>query len=344
LKEGGIISSLKEALWYEKTENKHVICRLCPHNCRIPPEKRGICGVRKNLDGMLVAENYGRAGAIAVDPIEKKPLYHFYPGTYVLSVGARGCNFKCRFCQNWELAHGEPREVDVSPLGLINAVERYREYHDVVGIAYTYSEPLVWYEFVLDTSKLAKKTGLKNVLVTNGFIEEAPLKELLYYIDAMNIDVKGFTDDFYRKIVRGDYRPVLRTAEIAKSQGCHVEITTLLIPGLNDSENEVKMLVDWIAEKLGKDTPLHFSRYFPNYELHLEPTPLETLKKAREIARQKLLYVYLGNVADREGAGTYCPNCSSLIIDRMGYMVNCSGLVDGRCALCGKKADIVTDL
>jgi len=341
LKEGGSISSLKEALWYEKLEGKNVICRLCPHNCRIPPGKRGICGVRKNQGGTLVTENYGRAGAIAVDPIEKKPLYHFYPGTYVLSAGARGCNFKCRFCQNWELAHGEHTEMDVTPLGLINAAERYSEYYKVIGIAYTYSEPLMWYEFVLDVSKLAKKTGLKNILVTNGFIEEEPLKELLPYIDAMNIDVKGFTDEFYRKIVRGDYGPVLRTAEIAKGSGCHVEITTLLIPGLNDSEDEIRMLVDWIAEKLGRETPLHFSRYFPNYELHLEPTPLETLRRARDIAREKLLYVYLGNVADGETSSTYCPYCRNIIIERTGYKVNCSGLVEGRCAECGENVDVV---
>ncbi|NLO89954.1 MAG: AmmeMemoRadiSam system radical SAM enzyme [Clostridia bacterium] len=335
------MENLKEALWYEKLEGNNVICRLCPHNCRISPGKRGICGVRKNQDGTLVAENYGRAGAVMVDPIEKKPLYHFYPGSYVLSAGARGCNFKCRFCQNWNLAHGEHQEMDVSPLGLINAVQKYSGYYDVIGIAYTYSEPLMWYEFVLDASKFARKSGLKNVLVTNGFIEEEPLKELLPYIDAMNIDVKGFNKEFYRKIVGGDYGPVLRTAVIAKDKGCHVEITNLIIPGLNDSVHEIRMLVDWVADNLGRETPLHFSRYFPHHELRLEPTPIATLNRARDIAREKLHHVYIGNVADWEISGTYCPHCGNMVIQRTGYSVHLSRLAGDRCAECGEHLNIV---
>lgn len=330
-------------MWYEKLEDNKVYCQLCPHECRFGPGRSGICRVRKNYDGILMATNYGKAGAYAVDPIEKKPLYHFYPGTYVVSVGARGCNFKCDFCQNWELAQGDPREIEVTPLGLVNTAEKYKEYHDVIGLAYTYSEPLMWYEFVLDGSMLARKAGLKNVIVTNGFIKEEPLKKLLPHVDAVNIDVKGFNNEFYKKVVHGACEPVLRTAEIAKEHGCHVEITTLLIPGLNDSEEELTQLVNWVAESLGKDTPLHFSRYFPHYKLRLEPTPLETLQRAREIALKKLYYVYLGNVNDRTSSSTYCPSCKKAVITRTGFAVDIVGLANNnKCAHCGGEIHIVS--
>ncbi|NLK01066.1 MAG: AmmeMemoRadiSam system radical SAM enzyme, partial [Clostridia bacterium] len=263
---------MKEALWYEKLENKTVRCQLCPHGCAIKPGDRGICRVRENRGGKLFATNYGKAGGFAVDPMEKKPLYNFYPGSYVVSAGARGCNFSCEFCQNWQLARGESRETDISPHSMIHVAERHQKTHDVVGLAYTYSEPFMWYEFVLDTSRLAEEAGLKNIMVTNGFVREKPLRRLLPHIDAMNIDVKGFTEEFYREIIHGSLKPVLRTAEMAKESGCHVEITTLLIPGLNDSHGELKQLVDWVSDSLGKGTPLHFSRYFPNHRMDIPAT------------------------------------------------------------------------
>ena len=226
---------IKEALWYEAQDGNVVQCLLCPHDCHIEMGNYGICGVRKNQGGRLMATNYGKAGGFAVDPIEKKPLYNFFPGSYVVSAGAKGCNFKCEFCQNWGMAHGEYSGMDLSPRDMIGAAEKYKEEYDIVGLAYTYSEPFMWYEFVLDTSILAVEQGYKNIMVTNGFVKEKPLKQLLPHIHAMNIDVKGFTGEFYREIIHGAYEPVLRTAEIAKDAGCHVEITTLLIPGLNDS-------------------------------------------------------------------------------------------------------------
>jgi pyruvate formate lyase activating enzyme len=211
---------------------------------------------------------------------------------------------------------------------------------DCIGVAYTYSEPLMWYEFVLPTSRAVHTAGYKNVLVTNGFINEEPLRQLLPHIDAFNIDVKGFTDRFYHRVVHGSYRPVLRTAVLAKEAGCHVEITTLLVPGLNDTDEELANLVDWVAVSLGPDTPLHFSRYFPHYRLHLEPTPLSTLQRAREIARRRLRYVYLGNVADVETATTFCPHCNQPVVERYGYRVRPSGLAGRYCRFCGRELPI----
>ncbi|AOQ25269.1 hypothetical protein MTAT_22340 [Moorella thermoacetica] len=326
-----------EAAYYVKLPGEKVECRLCPHTCVIAPGKRGVCRVRENREGRLITRNYGRCSSLALDPIEKKPLYHFYPGSLILSAGTVGCNFSCDFCQNWEIAHQEPETVVISPDDL---VRKAREV-DSLGIAYTYSEPLVWFEFVLATAQLARNAGLKNVMVTNGFIRPEPLKELLPWIDAWNIDVKGFSLEFYRKVVKGDYRPVLKTAAAAVDSGSHVEITTLLVTGLNDDSTELEELVKWVATNLGVDTPLHFSRYFPRYRLEAPPTPLETMRRARDMARKHLHYVYLGNVADPEANNTYCPVCGELVIRRTGYHVSLPGL-DGRiCRSCGSELAIV---
>jgi len=333
--------AVKEGLWYEKKEDKRVYCLLCPHGCTFGPDKSGKRIVRKNIDGKLIASNYGKAGAQALDPIEKKPLYHFYPGSFVLSVGARGCNFKCEFCQNWQLAQGNHKEHDITPLGLVSTVERYGQYYNVIGLAYTYSEPFMWYEFVFDCARTARQAKLKNTVVTNGFINPGPLEEILPYIDAVNIDVKGFTGEFYREVVHGAYGPVLQTADTAKKRGCHVEITTLLIPGLNDSEQELERLVGWIENTLGKDTPLHFSRYYPNHRMQVEPTPLETLFRARELAGERLHYVYLGNIGPTEASHTYCPECGSRVITRSGDAVDLNGLVENDCRSCGRHIEVV---
>ncbi|WP_338818397.1 GTP 3',8-cyclase [Moorella thermoacetica] len=326
-----------EAAYYVKLPEEKVECRLCPHTCVIAPGKRGVCRVRENREGRLITRNYGRCSSLALDPIEKKPLYHFYPGSLILSAGTVGCNFSCDFCQNWEIAQQEPETVVISPDDL---VRKAREV-DSLGIAYTYSEPLVWFEFVLATAQLARNAGLKNVMVTNGFIRPEPLKELLPWIDAWNIDVKGFSLEFYRKVVKGDYRPVLKTAAAAVDSGSHVEITTLLVTGLNDDSTELEELVKWVATNLGVDTPLHFSRYFPRYRLEAPPTPLETMRRARDMARKHLHYVYLGNVADPEANNTYCPVCGELVIRRTGYHVSLPGL-DGRiCRSCGSELAIV---
>lgn len=334
---------MQEVAFYEKLADKRTRCRICPHNCLIRPGKRGVCGVRENRDGVLYALNYGRVSSWAFDPIEKKPLYHFYPGSSIFSLGTVGCSFHCEFCQNWEIARGDiPGTMTLSPEGVVLILKKQSP-PDCIGVAYTYSEPLIWYEFVLPASRLVREAGYKNVLVTNGFINEEPLRQLLPYIDALNIDVKGFTDRFYHRVVHGSYKPVLRTAVLAKEAGCHVEITTLLIPGLNDSNEELEELTDWVKSALGPDTPLHFSRYFPNYKLQLKPTPLETLRRAWEIARRKLRYVYLGNVADAETATTYCPSCNRPVIERYGYRVRPTGL-DGRCCrACGQELPIAVE-
>jgi len=284
---------MQEARYYEKLDEQLVWCHLCPQNCKIKPGKKGICRARQNQDGVLYTLNYGQLTSWGIDPIEKKPLHRFYPGSWIFSVGTFGCNFHCGFCQNWQIAHRDPPTREVTPEELVEvAVDAKKS--GSIGIAYTYSEPMVWYEFVYDTAKRARQEGLKNVLVTNGFVQKEPLMELLPFIDAMNIDVKAFTDEFYRKTCGGRLGPVLRTVELAH-QSCHVEITTLVVPGMNDSEEEISSLVDWIAS-LDPSIPLHLSRYFPRYKFDLPPTPIDTLKKAKEIALKKLKYVYLGNV------------------------------------------------
>jgi pyruvate formate lyase activating enzyme len=286
---------MREALyWQEGTTKNSVNCLLCPQMCVIAQDKKGFCRVRQNLEGRLYTLNYGKCSSYGMDPIEKKPLYHFYPGSYIFSVGTFGCNMGCGFCQNWRIAHGEPDTIDISPEKLVEIASGDFQSRRSIGIAYTYSEPFMWYEFIRDTAPLARQAGLKNVLVTNGFINPEPLSELLPFIDAMNIDVKGFNEKYYNHTCAGNLEPVLRTVEKANSN-CHVEVTTLLVTGLNDSEEEISALADWLAG-VNKDIPLHLSRYFPNYKMELPPTPLATMERAREIAQQKLKYVYLGNV------------------------------------------------
>lgn len=329
---------MKEALFYEN-EGDAVRCLLCPRRCKIGPGARGVCRGRRNVDGRLYVEIYGEYTSIALDPIEKKPLYHFYPGSWILSLGTRGCNLLCRFCQNWEISQGEARTEKIAPGELVDlALERKG---DCIGIAYTYSEPLVWYEFVLDTAKLAHERGLANVIVTNGEINEEPLRKLLPYVDAMNIDVKAFREEFYRKVCGGELEPVKRTVTIAKAAGCHVELTNLIIPTLNDSPDEIKELVMWVASEVGIDTPLHFSRYFPRYKMTLPPTPVETLLMAREIAEKELRYVYIGNVPGDLGNDTFCHNCRAKVIERKGFDVRILGVKEGRCSNCGAELSII---
>ncbi len=282
---------MKEALYYEKISGKIVHCRLCPYECRIPPGGRGACGVRQNVDGILYSLIYGKTTGISLDPIEKKPLYRYHPGEEILSLGTRGCNLHCDSCQNWHIS----QDVD-GPTENITGEEVILRAKALgsFGIAYTYNEPFIWYEFVLDTAKLARRNGLKNVLVTNGFVNIPPLEEMLPYIDAMNIDLKAFDEDFYVKICKGRLKPVLDVIRIS-AKACHVELTNLIIPTLNDSEGAVRGMADWIYANLGPDIPLHLSRYFPCYKMDIAPTPIETLKRAERIAKEKLKYVYIGN-------------------------------------------------
>jgi pyruvate formate lyase activating enzyme len=327
---------MHEATCYEKKGQNLAACRLCPRLCTIREGKYGFCRVRQNRGGTLYATNYGKVTSCALDPIEKKPLYHFYPGSYILSFGSAGCNLRCGFCQNWGIAHGDPSTRDVAPAEAVELARQQLERgYPNAGIAYTYNEPLMWYEYVLDTARLAREAGLKNVLVTNGYINETPLRELLPYIDAMNIDVKGFTNKYYRESCQGSLEPVLRTVEIAHTR-CHVELTTLLVTGLNDREEEIGRLVDWIAS-LDPEIPLHFSRYFPSFEVDLPATPLDTLQKSRETALARLAYVYIGNAPQLDANDTICPRCGETVIERMGYNTRAVGLEGKKCRYCGRE-------
>jgi pyruvate formate lyase activating enzyme len=330
---------MPEARFYEKQDLGHLRCRLCPQQCSLAPGQAGVCRVRQNVDGLLYSLNYGQISSWGIDPIEKKPLYHFYPGSRIFSAGTWGCNFRCGFCQNWQIAQGKPSTRQVKPEELVRMALEAR-HSGSIGIAYTYSEPLVWFEFVYDCAMLAREQGLKNVLVTNGFIEPEPLREILPLIDALNIDIKGFTCEFYQKVCHGSLEPVKRTVEIAYRL-CHVELTNLLVPTKNDSEEEIAAMVDWIAG-LDREIPLHLSRYFPHYQFDLPPTPLESMQRAQQIAQQKLAYVYLGNAGELGDSDTFCPTCHNLLVRRLGYDATIKGLNGRCCAHCGAAINIVT--
>ncbi len=326
---------MKEALFYCSLKNQQVQCYLCPHECRISNEEFGQCRMRKNEKGKLYSLNYGVIMAYHLDPIEKKPLYHFYPGSRIFSIGSAGCNLKCEFCQNWAIVLGQPSGIRMTAEEII-AIAKTQSQN--IGIAYTYNEPSIWYEFVYETAVLAHQKGLKNVLVTNGFIQKEPLKQLLPYIDAMNIDLKAFHDSFYREICNGKLDPVKETIRIA-AEHCHVEVTTLLIGGMNDSIEEIERLSCWIAE-IRPDIPLHLSRYFPAYQMTAPPTPIPVLTAAREEAKKHLQYVYIGNV-HRVDRNTYCPACGSKIVDR-SCIVEIQGIDrEGKCSECGQMLSIV---
>ncbi|MBO8139735.1 MAG: AmmeMemoRadiSam system radical SAM enzyme [Thermosipho sp. (in: Bacteria)] len=322
----------KMATFFEEKDGG-VICNLCPHKCFLKNGQTGICGVRFNENGILFTKNYGDISSISMDPIEKKPLYHFSPGTEILSVGTWGCNLKCKFCQNWEISQEKPAIKVVTPDQLVQiALSRGSK-----GIAYTYSEPIVWYEFVLDTSRIAHKKGLYNVLVTNGYIEIEPLKLLLQNIDAMNIDLKGFNSEFYKKECLGDYESVLKVIKFAYDYGVHVEVTTLVIPGKNDNEEELVREFEALS-KISKDIPLHLTRYFPAYKYDIPPTPVDELKKLYLLAKEFLNFVYIGNIFESEYESTICPECNTPLIIREGYDVKILNLTkEGKCKICGRE-------
>jgi pyruvate formate lyase activating enzyme len=313
-----------------------VQCMVCPHHCRIADGATGICLCRKNIGGTLQPLNYAHVTSAAMDPIEKKPLYHVHPGRSILSLGTWGCNFKCDFCQNWQISQQRADTQLLPPHEAVALARRQRS----VGIAYTYNEPTVWFEYVLDTARLARQAGLINVLVTNGYIDPEPLEKLLDVVDAMNIDVKSFTEAFYRRHCRARLAPVLETARRA-ARRCHVETTTLLIPGENDSPDEIEQLGDWIAENLGPESPTHVSAYFPRYRLDAPPTPPATLERAWTILKTRLKFVYMGNIVTDAGSHTVCPDCGAVAVRRSGYRIDASGLREGACARCGRKLNMV---
>ena len=282
----------KEALFYERLNDGKVKCNLCPHSCQIAEDKLGICGVRKNIRGKLFSLIYSEITSIALDPIEKIPLYHYHPVEFIISIGTKGCNLKCGFCQNASIY--QDLNVPTQKISSEALIEKAKYMHSF-GIAYTYNEPFIWYEFVLDTARLAKEKGIENVLVTNGFVNKEPLRDILPFIGAMNIDLKSIEDSFYRKVCKGALNPVLETIKEAKKY-CHIELTNLIVPTLNDSEENLTRLVDWVYKNTGEDTPIHFSRYFPCYKFDIPPTSVVTLKLAEKIAKKKLKHVYLGNI------------------------------------------------
>lgn len=290
----GQVIPMKTALFYDKLEENKVRCNLCPHKCIMYAGNIGKCRARKNIHGELYSLNYARITSLSLDPIEKKPLYHFYPGTRILSTGTFGCNLKCSFCQNWRISHVDADTMELLPNELAEKALEAKTLGNI-GLAYTYNEPSIWYEYIYETAMMAKDAGLVNVLVTNGYMNEEPLAKLLPYIDAMNIDLKAFNTKFYTEICRGTLEHVKNVIKLAASK-CHVEITTLVIPGLNDSEQEIEELACWLSG-ISEDIPLHLTRFYPNYMMTDRPqTPLKTLNRAYEIASGFLKFVHIGNV------------------------------------------------
>jgi pyruvate formate lyase activating enzyme len=312
-------------------------CELCPRRCRVPRGERGICRVRENRDGKYYSLVYGNPCAIHLDPIEKKPFFHVLPGTGSFSLATAGCNFQCKFCQNWEISQASPEDVyslEVPPEMVVRKAKEMGAH----SVAYTYVEPTIFTEYMLDTGHLVKKAGLLNVAHSNGFINPAPLRSLCKVLDAANIDLKGFTETFYRELCSGELIPVLGTLKILKQEKVHVEITNLVIPTQNDQMPVVRDMCLWVKKELGADTPIHFSRFYPLYKLkNLPPTPVSTLEKARAVALSTgLEYVYIGNIPGHEGENTFCPKCKKMIIQRTGYMVGEVHLKAGKCGYCGK--------
>lgn len=329
-----------KASYYTKLDSNRVQCELCPHNCIISKDKYGICKVRKNESGNLITKNYGVVSSIGFDPIEKKPLYHFYPGLEILSVGSLGCNLKCKFCQNWQISQTSVddfiRESNFYNPEMIIDFALKKENN--IGIAFTYNEPTVFFEFMIDTAKKSKEAGLKNVMVSNGYINEKPLQELLNYIDAFNIDLKAFSEHFFKEYTKSQLEPVKQTLKQIVKAGKHVEITNLVIPTLNDDEQEFSEMIDWIKQNLSDEVVMHISKYYPSHEMKIQATSIQKIIKLGNIAKTKLKYVYLGNIILPDANNTYCPQCNDLLITRSGYSTKIISINnEGNCIKCNHK-------
>jgi len=328
------MENLAKAMFWKKAEDNNVRCELCPHKCLISPGGVGACRVRKNINGELYSLVYGLASSIAVDPIEKKPLYHLEPGSYVLSLSTWGCNFKCPHCQNWEISQTEPLERfsrRITPEDVL----RYLKETKADGVSWTYNEPTIWYEFIFDSSKLIREeTDAYITWVTNGFINEKPLRNIAPYIDGMNVDYKG-PEEAYR-MFGGHLDPVRKTITIAYDLGIHVELTYLIIPTVNDSERAINDFIEFV-KSLDDEIPVHFTRFFPHYKMrHIPPTPVETLVRAYKRAKERgLKYVYVGNIINERYNTTYCPNCGRPVIVRSIFSIVEYRISENRCAYCG---------
>jgi len=325
----------KEATYYINTP-KGLKCKLCPQACEIKEGEVGDCRTRQNFGGKLYTIVYGNPCAVHIDPIEKKPLNHFLPQSLAYSIATAGCNLACLNCQNYTISQVSPHDTRNYDLMPDQVVEEALKYH-TRSIAYTYSEPIVFYEYVYDTAKIARLKGLKNVFISAGYINEQPLRDICKYLDAANIDLKSLSNDTYEMLNAGTLKPVLNTLKVMKEEGVWLEITNLIVPQWTDNLDEIKKLVDWLYDNGFEDTPLHFSRFHPAYKLtNLPPTPVDILNKAREMAMERgLHYVYIGNVPGTTGDNTYCPNCKALLIERNGYQILQNNIKDGKCSKCG---------
>jgi pyruvate formate lyase activating enzyme len=330
---------LHEARYWEPAGGGRVRCTLCPRGCRIGDGQDGFCFVRKNRGGKLLTAGWGRTTGFAVDPVEKKPLSHFFPGTTCLSFGTPGCNLGCRFCQNWDISKARADDERAAPWSPERVVELALE-AESPAIAFTYNDPIIWAEYAIDVARAAHAKGLKTIFVTNGWVNEGAREEIFAEMDAANVDLKAFTEEFYRKQCLASLAPVLETlAWLAKHGKTWVELTNLVIPGLNDDPAETRRLAEWVARHMGLDVPLHFTAFHPAWKMHDRPrTPPETLTRAREIARDVgLRYVYTGNVVDPDGQTTFCPGCGEPVIERDWHAVRRVRMRGGACAACGAR-------
>jgi pyruvate formate lyase activating enzyme len=311
-------------------------CQLCPHYCNISGTFHGLCGTRSLDNETVLAENYLKVTSAAVDPIEKKPLFHFFPGSEIYSIGTFGCNLHCPFCQNWTISQLKPDHIsEITP---DNAVEKAIE-SGCNSIAFTYSEPIVWYEFVKDTAEIAKRKGLYTVMVSNGYINEKPLLQLYPLIDAWNIDLKSFNPQTYKKTLGGSLEPVLNTISFLNGK-THVEITTLIVTGMNDTDSEMNDIITFISN-LNKSIPWHISRYFPNYKMNQPATNQDFIMKVYHTAKKSLDCVYVGNMLTEEGDNSYCPYCKNLLVKRSGYRIKTTGLINSKCSSCGMTLNFI---
>jgi len=336
-KRGGMgFINIKEAMYYEKINENTVQCHLCPKNCVLKNGMKGFCRAREPRGGKHYSLVYGNPTAVHIDPIEKKPLFHFLPATVAFSIATAGCNFRCKYCQNWQISQSPPEETMNYYFPAEEIVKKAIDYK-CKTIAYTYTEPSIFYEYMLDIAKLAKSRGVKNMYHSNGSLNPKPAEELSHYLDGANIDLKGFTQGFYSKISEGYLDTVLNTLKTLKKNKVHLEITNLVIPSFNDDIQTVRKMCQWIRDELGRDVPVHFSRFYPTFKLrNLTPTPVKTLEQIRSVAMQEgLRFVYIGNIAGHEAENTYCPGDNKVVIRRSGYKILENNIINGKCKFCG---------